>query len=1004
LPTNLQLPYCYNTYLNVHNNSVTLNSSIGDELFSGTPAGAGGVTFNAGSDSYSFRTNWVCGNLSSGDGGGVAHLGFSWNGDIEHNTILFNQSTNPTIATNGGGIVVMGAAPDGSIPGVAATECGSVTDIDCAPGLSDGTGPNLVINANLIQANGAESGSGGGIRLQTVNGAEIAHFPISPAQWNSVTVTNNIISNNVAGWDGGGISLQDALKVDIVNNTVASNDATASSGVLFNTLGAPIASTPPPGCNPQTGAGCTDPVVTSNPQVAGLVTMENTPNLIASLPAQITCPPGNSAGSSLLPQLNGSCRQISYPLLYNNVFWQNRTFNITVGGYSNAFQQNVVSLVPVLNQPSADSTAANGAGVLVTGGIGACVVGANYWDIGVRGDTGPTNHSSGFTLDPIWSVITDASDYTTMAPSATNAHNTGSNPQVISQYCNGSKVPPENGGLGYQVPPGIADATVPNPIFNLTPSATVDEGNNWINMSWGPLAMTNPVVTGTDGNYGGGALLGNYALSPSSSAIDYVPNTPQTNFLPQQALDFFGNPRPDPANPDAFDVGAVESQLAARPHAFVTGGPLNFGNVNIYTTSAPFTLTLHNDGNATLTGITLVFAPTVFSQPSGAAGGTCGVSLAPGSTCTINVVFTPMPPAGAVNGSLTISGNAPVGGSPVGLTGTAVAVPFASVTGGPLAFGNVAINTISAPQTLTLSNTGAAPLTGITYAFSSAVFSQPAASPGTCGAVLAAGSPAVPTTCTIKVVFSPTALGTANATLTIIASAAVTGSPVSLSGVGVLPILDNFNRATTTTLNDGTLWSQVVVGGFAAIQVNDATPGNVLTGQAFCSNVPSNPAFPNFTPCVAGGAAYWNTGGVVSTGFGSRQAAQFTFSNATLNGASLALKATGAIFGQATLPQNFIRVQYNSGAQQITVATTTNGGGAFTTAGTLGGFGGFASGNMLTASVDQTGLVTVRKNVTTVIGTVQLPNVALWTTGGGRIGMQLPNGARVDDFSGANLP
>ena len=44
--------------------------------------------------------------------------------------------------------------------------------------------------------------------------------------------------------------------------------------------------------------------------------------------------------------------------------------------------------------------------------------------------------------------------------------------------------------MGYQVPPGISDATVPNPIFNLTPAATVDEGNNWINMSWGPLTVT----------------------------------------------------------------------------------------------------------------------------------------------------------------------------------------------------------------------------------------------------------------------------------------------------------------------------------------------------------------------------------------------------------------------------------------------------------------------------------------------------------------------------------
>ena len=59
--------------------------------------------------------------------------------------------------------------------------------------------------------------------------------------WNHVTVTNNIIANNVAGWDGAGISLLDALNIDIINNTIVSNDTTASAGVLFNTLGAPVA-------------------------------------------------------------------------------------------------------------------------------------------------------------------------------------------------------------------------------------------------------------------------------------------------------------------------------------------------------------------------------------------------------------------------------------------------------------------------------------------------------------------------------------------------------------------------------------------------------------------------------------------------------------------------------------------------------------------------------------------------------------------------------------------
>src|SRR5207302_4294054 len=85
LVPNVQLPYCHDLNVNVHNNAITLNSSTGDELFSATPAGAGGVSFCTGSDYYKFNYNWVCGNLSTGDGGGVGQLGFSYNGDMEHN-------------------------------------------------------------------------------------------------------------------------------------------------------------------------------------------------------------------------------------------------------------------------------------------------------------------------------------------------------------------------------------------------------------------------------------------------------------------------------------------------------------------------------------------------------------------------------------------------------------------------------------------------------------------------------------------------------------------------------------------------------------------------------------------------------------------------------------------------------------------------------------------------------------------------------------------------------
>src|SRR6266404_1728258 len=65
-----QLPYCHELNVNVHHNNVSANLSTGDELFSVTPAGSGGVTICTGSDYYKFNYNWICGNLSTGDGGG----------------------------------------------------------------------------------------------------------------------------------------------------------------------------------------------------------------------------------------------------------------------------------------------------------------------------------------------------------------------------------------------------------------------------------------------------------------------------------------------------------------------------------------------------------------------------------------------------------------------------------------------------------------------------------------------------------------------------------------------------------------------------------------------------------------------------------------------------------------------------------------------------------------------------------------------------------------------
>jgi len=95
--------------------------------------------------------------------------------------------------------------------------------------------------------------------------------------------------------------------------------------------------------------------------------------------------------------------------------------------------------------------------VTFTGGTGACVSGANYWDLGVRATPDPATIRRGVQLAPTYSVLRDVSAASGYSGAA--LHNTVPirRPEPVLQ---GSPFAGER-WHGLLRAPGISDATVP---------------------------------------------------------------------------------------------------------------------------------------------------------------------------------------------------------------------------------------------------------------------------------------------------------------------------------------------------------------------------------------------------------------------------------------------------------------------------------------------------------------------------------------------------------------
>ena len=141
------------------------------------------------------------------------------------------------------------------------------------------------------------------------------------------------------------------------------------------------------------------------------------------------------------------------------------------------------------------------------------------------------------------------------------------------------------------------------------------------------------------------------------------------------------------------------------------------------------------------------------------------------------------------------------------------------------------MGTTSAPQDLRLTNNGGAPL-AITSITVSGDFQRVSAGTGDCGAALAPGS-----SCTIRVTFTPSAVGSRSGTVTVNDNAANSPQTASLSGNGVPPPGGKYNPVSPKRILD-TRYGPLPVGWSSAAPLG---PGGSLDVQvADGITVPSN--------------------------------------------------------------------------------------------------------------------------------------------------------------------
>ena len=325
-------------------------------------------------------------------------------------------------------------------------------------------------------------------------------------------------------------------------------------------------------------------------------------------------------------------------------------------------------------------------------------------------------------------------------------------------------------------------------------------------------------------------------LLPSASCVLYISFTPQPLASSQtsattriSALEITSD------SSTALDFLSLLGDALPSPLT-LTPVSLDFGSVQVGTTATlPLQITNTSPSPTLFRSISTNNRNYTATGDCPAPNSNSGASLPPASSCTLQVSFTP-----SATGVLTGDVNLVTSLSPLGLEAALTGVGIQSTliaTPASLNFGSLAVGA-SANLTLTLANTGSAPISNLALALTGD-YAITSPCPLT---TLAPGQ-----SCTLTITFSPTMTGPRNGALTVSSSSPNSPATTPLTGTGVsgggfLLTVDGAASASASVLSEdpATYTLQLTPqGGFTGTVILNCTP--VTPGPyASCSLLPSS--------------------------------------------------------------------------------------------------------------------------------------------------------------------